>query len=135
MSHSSTERSQSRNQKAGTEFSFLACSPWLLNLLSCTAQDHLLVGGQYPQWVDLPISIINQEKAPEDTPKGQYDGGNPSAEVPSYQMTLACVGLIKAEQHAFFLQGPDFHPRKIKGERDFCCWGLQGVYGGCWLLG
>lgn len=48
----------------------------------------------------LSMSILKQENALTDIPKGQFGGSNSSFEVLSSQVTLVCVKLTSTNHHA-----------------------------------
>lgn len=77
-------------REAKQECCFLACSPWLAQLafLCSLPRDGTAYSGMGP-----PTST-NKEKMPT----GQADGENPSAGVPTPQVTLVCLELTKKKK-------------------------------------
>lgn len=67
----------------------------LLNLPSCTTQDHLPKSGTKHSRLGPLASTINHENAPTDLPAGLSDGGNAWIGVCSFQVTLVCVKFTK----------------------------------------
>lgn len=78
----------------------LACllSPGLLNYLSYSTQVHQLRGGTTRSGLGILISIDSYKKASQTYLQDSY-GRKASVEVPSFQVTLACVKLTKINQH------------------------------------
>ena len=48
-------------------------------------------GKHHPKWAGSFLISHKSRKCTTDLPTGQSGGGNPSVEVPSSQMTIACV--------------------------------------------
>ena len=100
-------RTQRRNLEAGTEAEameeccLLACSscPVQFVFLCTPGQDHLPRGDTCSQWAEAFHINHNWIRYPPGLPTGQPNRSIFSAEVPSSQMTLAWVKLIKTSLH------------------------------------
>ena len=90
--HSILEGGQGRNRSRSRGGMLLSS---LLNLLSQTTKDCLPRGGTAcPQWAGPFHSNHQSRKCTTGLPTGQSGGDIFSIEVPSSQMTLACVSLV-----------------------------------------
>lgn len=84
---------------------YLLTPQGLLSLLSYIQYCHMLRGGTIHGGLCPSTSIINQKNAPTDLAVGQSNRDNSSSEVPSSQVTLACIQLTKTDQHIVSMRG------------------------------
>lgn len=75
----------------------IACSPWLSQFVSL---HHLgwPVCGQHCPHLALPTHMINQEDAPKDLLKDQFDTGNSSSKGHFSHMTAVCITLMNTNK-------------------------------------
>lgn len=74
------------------ECAYCLTVPGLLSLYSYTTCDHLPMSSTTHSWQGPTKAIINQDSL---TPTGPTDGEIYLIEVPSFQITVSCIKLIK----------------------------------------
>lgn len=78
-------------EQSGRNAVFWLAPQSLLSLLFCTTQENLPRDVTTHRGLGPPTSIINEESAPSDLPTYQSYGNIFSIEIPSFQVTIACV--------------------------------------------